>query len=271
MSYESDKLAELAGKQPGAGHNSATPYRPPVAPAHVYLLAEHLDAVLACGEDLKALTIPWNAANPHHHDEVLRERAELRITLAQIRTLELALTGRLMRAREHAETLAKSDSNFRIVAPLFLSGTLPFVDAVAELGNQIERRFNVGGDVTAYMRSRGLIAAEAAAPLDGVRISIDDSFRLMHRIELGPLMDLVALFLDTLETHFDVFPEEAAEESLGEEAPTDAGERGDAADQPVEATGADAAEETVNATEEGPASDMSLAEAIAIVSSGKGS
>lgn len=259
MSYESDKLAELAGKLPGA---KAAAYKPPVAPAHVYLLAEHLDAVLACGEDLKALTIPWNAANPHDADAVTRERAELRATLAEIRALELALTARLMRAREHTETLAKSDTNFRIVGQLFLSGTVPFVDAVAELGNQIERRFNVGGDVTAYLRSRGLISAEAAAPLDGTRLSIDDSFRLMHRIELGPLMDLVAMFLDTLETHFDVFPEEAADTCLTEEPPADAIEASETADAP---------EEAASPTQDGPASEMSLAEAIAIVSSGKGS
>ena len=61
------------------------------------------------------------------------------------------------------------------------------------------------------MRTRGLIASDIAAPLDGTTLSIDDNFLIARRIQLGALLDLVAMFLDQLEIHFDLFQSEPAE------------------------------------------------------------
>lgn len=219
MSYETEKLAELAGKLPGRKRKLG--YKPPVAPAYVYLLAEHLDTVLAAGEDLQALHITWNVESPRFEDKCTSERLHFRRTLASVRTLELALIGRLMRARAHTETLADAESTFRPMAQLFLAGTTPFVDAVAELGESEKRTFDTGGDAVAYIRSRGLIAEDAGAPLDGTRIDIRDDFLIAKRIALGVLMDLVAMFLDTLEIHYTLFDdvtEASGEDDLGDDA-----------------------------------------------------
>jgi hypothetical protein len=123
---------------------------------------------------------------------------------------------------------------------LFVSGTVLLLDAVADLGNITRHNFDTGDVTTVYLRTRGLLDADAAAPIEGSTISIPETFMVASRIPLSALMDLVAMFLDTLETHYDLFVSdtssqdglemEETEEAPSEEPDADSGESGDSVD-----------------------------------------
>ena len=177
------------------------------APAAVYLVAENLDAALAAGEDLLKSTLAWHAGNSRSAEEIVAKRAEERRALETIRTLELTLVARVLKSRERAEELAGCDANLRPVAKLFCAGTAILAEAVGELGDATQHDFETGDGITAYLRSRGLIDAEAAAPPEAEVLRVTEDFRIAERIPLGALLDVVASFLDMIEIHYDIFAE----------------------------------------------------------------
>ena len=65
-----------------------------VAPASVYLLAEHLDAALAAGEDLTGVLCLSSDTPPREEAELVEFRASRREAIEKIRTYELALLAR---------------------------------------------------------------------------------------------------------------------------------------------------------------------------------
>ncbi|MFT5510274.1 MAG: hypothetical protein ACI89J_003367, partial [Hyphomicrobiaceae bacterium] len=67
--------------------------------------------------------------------------------------------------------------------------------------------FTTGADPIGYLRSRGLIDEEAGSLAAEATLSVSDDFRIAGHIEIGPLVDLVVTFLNTIELHFDLFPE----------------------------------------------------------------
>lgn len=218
MASSIDKLSQLAGLGGATGGatggttGGATVERKSPAPMSVYLLADHLDAALAAGEDLLRQGFSWHAANPCAAQEAELEREAMRECLQKIRSLELTLISRVMRAREHAEMLGKRDPRFKLMATLFASGTVTLLDAVAALGDTTNHNFETGDVTTAYLRSRGLLEAEAAAPNEGSVVSVTDEFLVAARIRAGVLLDMVAMFLDTLETHYDLFAADVRDE-----------------------------------------------------------
>ena len=52
---------------------------------------------------------------------------------------------------------------------------------------------------------RGMVAPDAAALSDTAPLVAGENFLIAKRIPLGPLMDLIATFLDTLEAEYDLF------------------------------------------------------------------
>lgn len=190
-------------------HDAAT------APLSVYMLADHLDAVLAAGEDLVVRGQAWQAlyedrSEPSAFAERQRSIAE------SVRALELMIVVRVLKARDHARDLAEVDSRFRAVANLYVSGTNVLLDAVAECGDARGDDFDTGDELISYIRSRGLIAPDAATVETAAQVSIDDSFLIAKRIALGPLLDMSAAFLDALETFYDLFAVE--DDEAGPEA-----------------------------------------------------
>jgi len=177
-----------------------------VAPASVYLLAEHLDAALAAGEDLTGVLYLWPGAPPSTSEEIAAFRAGRREAIEKIRTFELALLARLLMGREWAVTVATEDERFNPVARLYVAGTATLVDAVAECADLSGEDFDTGDDLTAYVRSRGLIAKDASGLPDTSPIAANETFLVARRAPLGVLLDLVASFLDALEAEFDLFP-----------------------------------------------------------------
>jgi hypothetical protein len=175
-------------------------------PASVYLLAEHLDAALAAGEDLTSVLYVWSGPPPCDDAELIEFRSRRREAIEIIRTFELAMLARLLMGREWAVTVATEDERFQPVARLYVAGTATLVDAVAECADLSNEDFDTGDDLTAYMRSRGLIAEDAAGLPDTAPIAAGEAFLVAKRAPLGVLLDLVASFLDALEAEFDLFP-----------------------------------------------------------------
>lgn len=177
------------------------------APASVCLLAEHLDAVLAAGEDLVCVRYVWSGAPPRARESIEALRAGQRATIERIRLIELALLCRLMKGREWATVVGREREALWLIARLYVAGTASLVDAIAECADTTGIDFDTGDDLTAYVRGRGLIAEDAPALADSAPICVDESFLVARRVPLGVLLDLVATFLDALEGEFELFAE----------------------------------------------------------------
>ena len=190
------------------------------APASVYLLAEHLDAALAAGEDLTGVLHVPSGPPPREDAELIEFRCRRREAIERIRTFELILIARLLRGREWAVTVATEDERFQPVARLYVAGTATLLDAVAECADLSNEDFETGDDLTAYTRSRGLIAATDAGLSDTAPIAANEAFLVAKRAPLGVLLDLVASFLDALEAEFDLFPTFENENGRGLRPPT---------------------------------------------------
>jgi hypothetical protein len=190
--------------------------------AGIYLLGDHLDAALAMGEDLltEKVALP-DAAAPLTMARVVRQNRELAEFLTTARTLELSLTARLLQARKRAEELRRKESRLKPLIALFVGGTAPLVDAAMELGDTTTHDFETGDTAIAFLRSRGVIARDAAG-LEGLaQLAVSEDYLVAGRIRLGTLMDLIATFLDALDLMFDLYGEAARPDHTAP-APADA-------------------------------------------------
>jgi hypothetical protein len=179
----------------------------PKVPAIVYLLADHLDTALAAGEDLLKSSLTWLAGDARDADDLCDARRQEREAIDAARALEMLLLARILKSREGALDLAKVEIDFRPLAKLYAAGTEPIAEAALEMADKTSYAFDAGDGVTAFLRSRGLIAEDAAAPLEAETLAITEEFQVAGRMNLGALLDLVAMFLDTLETHYDLYEE----------------------------------------------------------------
>jgi hypothetical protein len=182
---------------------------PSSAHPSIYLLGDHLDAALAMGEDLLAEQVLLHVpASRSPLRTWMRQNRDLNTFLTTVRTLEYAMTARLLQARKRAEELKRRESGLRPVIGLFVAGTAPLADAAAELGDTDARDFHCADAALTFLRERGILAADAAG-LDGLpRLAISEDYMIAGRIRLGTLMNLVATFLDTLDVLFDLFTDE---------------------------------------------------------------
>lgn len=183
------------------------------APPAIYLLAEHLDAVLAVGEDLVALVPPVAPTERLDGDRLTDMlAAELRF-IAEIEALETKLLARVLQARVRALEVARIDPRFRQIVGLFVSGTAVCLAAVDRHGpaGRAARRDAVPEDRVTFLAERALLDPLSSAALPR---RPDAAFRALGVIEIGPLLDLVATFLSTLEVHYELF--DAADAALGE-------------------------------------------------------
>ncbi len=154
--------------------------------------------------------------HPRSAEAIARIRAGQRGAVERIKTFELALIARLLKAREWAAAVADDDERFAGITRLYVAGTAILLDAVAECGDLSATDFDTGDDLIAYLRSRGLIAEDAPAIADTAPISAGDGFLVARRVPLGVLLDLVATFLDALEAEFDLFVELPKRKDAGE-------------------------------------------------------
>ncbi len=194
------------------------------APLAVYMLADHLDAALAAGEDLMARGGDWRllAEKPGEPAEFASRQRGI---VEEIRGLELTLLARILKARTHAGALAEYDDRFRAIAKLFVSGTAILLDAVKESGDARSTDFDTADGIVAYVRSRGLIAPDAPAVRAASDLTIDDNFLVAKRIALGPLLDMAAAFLDALDIEYELFVEDVPMAASARLADLDESER----------------------------------------------
>ncbi len=221
---ESDHLADSDFSGPGAPPNlcgietnkgpamtvtNSTAAKAP-APVSAYMLADHLDATLAAGEDLVAVSYSRASDDPIITTEtILAARAGQRAVVERIRGLELSIIARVLKARERAEELARTDARFTMISKLFIGGTVMLADAVAECADATLQDFDTADALPAYLRSRGMLPLDTYALSEQASITIDEGFLIAGRIALGPLLDLVASFVDALELHFELYADEA--------------------------------------------------------------
>lgn len=174
----------------------------------LYLLSDHLDAALAMGEDLLTEKV---ALAPGSQDastaRLLRQNKELRDFVDTLQALELGITARILQARKRSEEIKRHEHKLKPLIALFVGGTAPLADAAAELGDTTARDFESGGEAMAFLRSRGLIARDAAG-LDRISVlGVTEDYPVAGRIRLGTLLDLVATFLDMLDLTYDLYEE----------------------------------------------------------------
>ncbi len=186
----------------------------PYIPPNVYLLADNLDAALAAGEDLMKAEFVWETGSGRDGVDIARARAAQRSVVANVRSLEQILVARVLKSRERSEEIAKRDPRFATVARLYNAGTAILIEAVADFGNVAAADFESGGGAVPFLRARGLLADDSPGPTEGQTFKFRDDFLVAGRIRLGTLLDLVAMYLDTLETHFDLFGDVLVEPDL---------------------------------------------------------
>ncbi len=173
----------------------------------VYLLADHLDAILAIGEDLPRQQLDLRAL---HNAKTAQERraanAALHKFVDTIAVTELLITARLRQARLQARTVVKADPRFANLIRLFLGGTAAIVDALEELGRSQNHTFGHSEDPITFLRSRALIGEESAGLGGHDQLQPGEDMAIAGRIELRGLLDLVAAFLDSLDMAYELYP-----------------------------------------------------------------
>lgn len=190
----------------------------------VYLIADHLDAVLAHGEDLLAIEAPPpSEVGQQDIARMQQHLAEQRVFLEEVRAIEGRLVHRVLRAREHAEQVRRHDHRFKTITDLLVGGTNALADAAAELADSIGLDFNTGRDSIVYLRTRGMIGDGAQVLPRGFTLKVTEGFRLAGAIELGALLDLAAAYIDALELHYELYDldpvREAARAAAASQAP----------------------------------------------------
>ena len=176
----------------------------------IYLLGDHLDAALAMGEDLLTEKVALaDAAQQFTMARLVRQNRELAEFLGTVRTLELSLTARLLQARKRAEEVRRRENRLKPLISLFVAGTAPLVDAAMELGDTTVHDFDTGDTAIAFLRSRALIARDAAGLERLSELRVGEDYMVAGRIRLGTLLDLVATFLDSLDLLYDLYGEPA--------------------------------------------------------------
>ncbi len=185
----------------------------------IYLLADHLDAALATGEDLLKESMELTRFTPDTpSDDMRAAHGMLRDFVDRIRMLELRLCARIVRARDLAAEVSAQDQRLQPFARMFASGTVPLVDAMANLGDTTDQDFETGAQALAYLRSRAFIAPDAVGCEDIQELRGQEDILISAQIRLGTLLDLVAAFLDAVEHHHDIYSDKGTEE-IGEEVP----------------------------------------------------
>jgi len=176
----------------------------------LYLLRDHLEAALALGEDLLSAELALTGDDRPGLRDWIRQTRDLESFLGSLRTLEYAMTARLLQARKRAEDLRRSDVRLKPLVALFVAGTVPLVDAAAELGDTDARDFDCDDAALTFLRRRGMLAPDAAGLELVSRLAVGEDYQVAARIGLGPLLDLVATFLDTLDMLYgpDIAPAE---------------------------------------------------------------
>lgn len=199
------------------------------ADAGIYLLADHLDTALAVGEDLLAQKLPppkdWPQANADGRAVAVGavdqkapfQRDPLAAFVARIDNLEASLLARVLQARRRSIDLPRLDPELRTLMRLFSVNTEMLGDVIARFGDDTGLAAEAGGDPYLFLRSRGVIAENAASIPDDRPLEITEDYRVAAIVELGSLLNLVSSVLDVLDVRYDLYAD-GLESDAGEDA-----------------------------------------------------
>lgn len=178
----------------------------PDLPPGIALVADHLDAVLAIGEDLLGERLPPRA----DLDDVDAERAPYALDqfVRQLRQREAALLLRLLQCRRLLADIDAGGRTLKSAATLFRAQTDALSDLIAKATREEARAIPAPVDSHSYLRSRSVIAPEAAQLSPFEAAGVTEAFRLGGVAPLGAIMDMVAALLDLLDSHFDLYGED---------------------------------------------------------------
>ncbi len=217
----------------------------PDCPAGIHLLADHLDTALAVGEDLLALVLPPRADLDEADPETAPEAIDQFVR--RLRELEAALLMRVLQARRRATEIGRADSSLRGAANLFRAQTAVLVELIEIVDRRAPGGLCGSNDGLSYLRSRGLLAPEAAAPSPYESLAATEDLRIGGVAALGTTLDLVSSLLDLLDARFGLYGvlpddvlagstsgegEGAADAMAADEASADATSSGDLAPPP---------------------------------------
>lgn len=165
------------------------------------MLADHLDATLAMAEDLSRLALATTGDGG---------RSASVITLAQqARALELGIMARIVQARKRAQALDTEHADVQLLIRSFIGGTTVVADAVAAdgqgFGDTGLYALASGAAALAFLKSRGIAAADVSVIDDIDLTMIGEDYYAAEIIHLGTLMDMLASFLDALDTAFELY------------------------------------------------------------------
>ncbi|MEQ1648053.1 MAG: hypothetical protein ABL898_05645 [Hyphomicrobiaceae bacterium] len=179
----------------------------------VLLLADHLDAALALAEDLTrmAVVMPKTAGV----DAVsIEERNVMFARFAQeVRAFELAVASRVLQARKRAMGSEVQQPQIQLLIRSFIGGTAILADAVeadtagqpAGLGSVRAGALVAGPEAMSFLCARGVLSFDVKTLDDVSRMAVTETFPIVGLIETGALMDMIAAFLDALDTAFDLY------------------------------------------------------------------
>lgn len=179
----------------------------------VLLLADHLDAALALAEDLThmAVTLPLLSA-PNAVTVEARNAAFSRFA-QEVRAFELAVASRVLQARKRVVGLNIPQAQIQLLIRSFVGGTAILADAVEAdadgpgtgLGAVHRGALVAGPAAMSYLRARGVLDGDVRSLDDVVQMAVTETFPLVGLIEIGALMDMIAAFLEALDTAFDLY------------------------------------------------------------------
>jgi hypothetical protein len=179
----------------------------------IYLLVEHLDAVLAVGDELTSLSMLVTEPTSRTGPRMMRSReARFAAFVNRARNLEASLIAHILQARRRTSELPRVRGALKMPMDLFTSGTTVLLDAIAEYGDPAALAFNSGADRLAYLRAREVIASDTAVLLPSATLEISESFLVAGRLQLGPLLDLVETFMRALNVQYELWDDSAEDE-----------------------------------------------------------
>lgn len=170
----------------------------------ICLLADHLDAALAAGEDLLAEQLA-PAADREAATAGTAGGDAVGDFVRRLAHREAAIVARVLQARRRIAELPRLDRAMQSLLGLFQAQTSGLLDLIATFGDRSAEEFRSGDDALAFLRMRGLLDPEAASLPRFASIAVDERYRLAGIVELGGLLDVVGRTLDALDLHYGLY------------------------------------------------------------------
>lgn len=191
----------------------------PDCPPSMALLADHLDSALAAGEDLMAAMLPARADLDETDAEAAPDAVDAFVR--RLQQLESSLLLRVLQARRLAVEIGRADTTLKAAGSLFRAQTEALHELILRAGRNGDGGLTRFGDNYAYLRSRGLIAPEAAAPSPYESLTVGEGFRVGGVAGLSQILDMVSAVLDLLDARFGLYVPELVEGGVPEVATDD--------------------------------------------------